>query len=597
MQPIHVRRLRYRGGNFRLAGLGLALWACVAAAQTPPPPKPTTPEAPPAVPAPPPAKQPTDALKNPLLSPTPEVPAPVPSAATVEKMNKYIQKFIDPESYLDLVAGQTRVLRLKNTPFRVQAGEERIVSIGLATPQEILLQGKEIGSTVLTLWFGDVNDASKQETLTYLVRVYPDPEAKQRLERMYKQLEAEVNRYFKDTSIRLQLVGEKVVVSGRVRDAQQAQQVLQILRANMGQSGHEQRPLTPAGGVADPTGGVAAPGDDKYWASGTGNLINLLEVAGEQQVALRVIVAEVNRAAARSIGLNYSFTNNQGVTVFANLTGPIFNGFNNNAFAGAGGFGNFNQGGAVANLSATLDAGKIPLAINALRTLQMAKSLAEPVLVTMNGQTANFLAGGQFPVPVVANGNFGGGLQGVQYVPYGVQLSFTPFITDRDRIRLNLSANISARDVNTGTNIGGAGVAGLTARNVNTTVELRQGETLAVAGLIETNHGADATRVPLIGDLPIIGALASLNRVQSGEKELVIFITPELTRPLEPGQLPPLPGAEMIDPNDCEFYLLNRLEGRCRDFRSPVRTDWGRIKQYYQLEQAMIAGPTGYTPK
>ena len=187
--------------------------------------------------------------------------------------------------------------------------------------------------------------------------------------------------------------------------------------------------------------------------------------------------------------------------------GNGLNGINNNI--GIGG---------TTNLSLNLDAGKIPRAIEALKSLSYAKSLAEPTLVTMNGQTANFLAGGQYPVPVVTAGNAFGGLQGVQFVPYGVQLTFTPFITDRDRVRLNFSATVSSRDLSAGANIGGANVAGLTARNVNTTVELRQGETLAVAGLIEQNQGADTTRIPFIGDLPYIGQLTGLNRTSAGVK-------------------------------------------------------------------------------
>ena len=202
---------------------------------------------------------------------------------------------------------------------------------------------------------------------------------------------------------------------------------------------------------------------------------------------------------------------------------------------------------------------------------------------------------GGVPIGGLGSGSIGA-VQGVQYVPFGVQLSYTPFITDRDRIRLHLQANISTRDIGIGTQIGGGNVAGLNTRNVNTTVELRQGETLAIAGLIETNLAAQASRVPFFGDLPYLSALTGSQRVQAGEKELVIFITPELTRPLDPGQMPPLPGSEILDPGDYEFYLLGRLEGHCRDYRSPIRTDWSRIRQFQTIEAGSLAGPSGYTP-
>jgi len=571
-----------------------------------------------AQPAPKPLGQPNP-LANPLLSPAPPglARSPVPTPATQEKVAKYVAKLLDPETTLDLVAGQTRVMILKGQPFRVQAGEEAILTVNAVNPRELLLQGKAVGATVLNIWFGDKDDPTKQEVLTYLVRVFPDPEAKERLEKAYKALEDEINRYFQDCSVRLKIVGDKLVVSGRVRDYVQGGQILQIIRANQaGQGGGvgdlSKIPLSTPGGPADPTGGTNPPLAEAFQAAGGPNVINLLQVAGEQQVMLRVLVAEVNRAAARSVGLNFNYTNRQGITVFSNTTGPVggAGGFNAGALGSAstlsslaGGLGSAaGFGGAIPNLNAAFDAGRIPIALNAMKTLQYARSLAEPTLVTMNGVPANFLAGGQFPVPVIGgfgsnNVGGGGGLQGVQYVPFGVQLSFTPFITDRDRVKLTFSATVSTRDLSAGTNIGGGNVAGLNSRNVNTTVELRQGETLAVAGLIEYNQGADATKVPFLGDIPGLNVLTGLQRVQSGEKELVIFITPELVRPLDPGQTAPLPGAEILDPTDLEFYLMGRIEGHCRDFRSPTRTDLSRIKMYRRVEQTNVYGPAGYSPQ
>lgn len=548
-------------------------------------------------------------LSNPLLSPGPNgLPrASQPTAATQEKIAKYVAKLLDPETTLDLVTNQTRVMMLKGQPIRIQSGDEAILAVSVVSPKEILLQGKGVGATVLNIWFGDKNDPTKQETLTYLIRVFPDPEAKERLERAYKALEDEINKYFKDTSIRLKVVGDKLVVSGRVRDYLQGGQVLQIIKANMSNGGDAAKmPVIPAGGVPD---AAASLSPEAFMTAGGTNIINLLEVAGEQQVMLRVVVAEVNRAAARSIGLNFAVTSQQGITVFANRTGPVTGGFAATGFGfGGAGFGSFGGGGGggggggqAANVPFALDAGRLPFALTALKTLQYSRSLAEPTLVTMNGQTAYFQSGGSFPVPIIggfgSNNGGGGGLQGVQYVPYGVIVNYTPFITDRDRIRLSLNATVSTRDLNTATNIGGGAVAGLTSRNVNTTVELRQGETLAIAGLIEYNIGADSTRIPFLGDIPGLNNLTGLQRTQAGEKELVIFITPELVRPLDPGQVAKLPGSEILDPNDCEFYLLGRLEGHCKDYRSPIRTDLSRIKMYHTVEQSNVYGPAGYSPQ
>ncbi|QDU18525.1 type II and III secretion system protein family protein [Urbifossiella limnaea] len=561
-------------------------------------------------------------LSSPLMSAAPPGlgGSPKLTAAAQEKLAKYVAKLIDPETTLDLAAGQTRVLVLKGTPARVQAGDESIASVNVLSPKELIIQGKGVGATVLNIWFADPNDPAKTESLSYLVRVFPDPEAKERLDRAYQALEADLNKFFPDSRVKLRVLGDKLVVSGRVRDFVQGGQVLQVVRSNMQGAGGTaggvtpiagggvagQVPvLSPPGGPTDPTGATQAPSLDVFRNAGGPNVINLLEVAGEQQVMLRVVVAEVNRAAARTVGLNFAVTTNQGLTVFANKTGPVIGGLPGvSGLGGLGGFGGAGgqiaQGGAIANLPFVTDAGRLPFALAALKTLSYAKSLAEPNLVAMNGQSANFLAGGQFPVPIIGGfggGAFGGGgLQGVQFVPYGVQLSFTPFITDRDRIRLVLNAAVSSRDLNSGTNIGGGTVAGLNTRQVNTTVELRQGETLAVAGLIQTNHGADSSRVPFIGDIPGLGQLTGVTKTSAGEQELVIFLTPELARPLDADQHVTLPGHEILDPTDVEFYLFGRIEGHCRDFRSPIRTDCSRIKQFYRAEGVNLAGPTGYTP-
>jgi pilus assembly protein CpaC len=320
-------------------------------------------------------------------------------------------------------------------------------------------------------------------------------------------------------------------------------------------------------------------------------VVNLLRVPGEQQVMLKVTVAEVNRAAARSIGVNFSIRNNAGVTVFAQTTGNILGSTTGGTTAG----GITSGVGSAANLIGVIDQGKIALAINALRTLDFARTLAEPNLTTLNGQPANFRAGGEFPVPVVT-GFTAAGLQGVSFVPFGVQLSFTPFITDKDRVRLLVSADVSTKDLSSSANVNGTAVPGLNSRTFTTTVELREGQTLAVAGLIQTNFGADATRVPFFGDLPIIGRLAAFDRTSAGEQELVVLVTPELVHPLEPKECPPLPGSDVFEPGDLEFYLLGRLESRrSYDYRSPVRTDIHRMIRYRHCEQLFINGPSGHS--
>jgi pilus assembly protein CpaC len=529
---------------------------------------------------------------------------PVPSAKDLEDFNQFIGGVIDPKNTLDLIQGRARLIQLKATPTQTQIVDEAVVEIRLLGPNEITILGKRVGTTVFNLWFTDPKDKTKEKVLSYLVRVLPDPEYTARLEAMYKALEKEINQTFPNSRITLKLVGDKLVVSGQAHDIFEATQILKILRANApgGQEGQGRQaaPVTNVGVFVNPNDPLAAtgtPGQESYLQAGGPNVVNLMRIPGEQQVNLKVKVAEVNRAAVRSIGINFSIINNKGQTVFNQLTGGLQN-VGTSAGNLSSNSSNSNSAG-IANLNINLDGGQVPIALNALRTLNYARSLAEPNVTALNGETASFSAGGSFPVPVTGSTSLNSSsvLQGVQYVPYGVQLQFTPFITDRDRIRLQINAVVSTRDLSVSTQISGSSVAGLSSRVFTTTVELREGQTLAVAGLIQTNLAGDAQRVPFFGDLPFFGNLAGFNRVQAGEQELVMLITPELVHPLEPNELLPLPGSDVFEPGDLEFYCKTRLESRrSYDYRSPVRTDIHRMLDYRRCETKYILGPSGHSP-
>jgi pilus assembly protein CpaC len=533
---------------------------------------------------------------------------PQPTAKDLLEMNKYIEKFIDPRNVVDLVRGRIRLLVMKEAPKRVQIGDSTIAEYAFVGGKalEISLSGRAVGSTVLNLWFDDPAQKDKEKVLSILVRVIPDPEERERLEGVYKALEKEINQHFPDSVVHLKLLGDKLAVSGQAHDGVEANQILRIVRANApgdnsgqgggpgngsrGASGGKpaaaQIPLGPESMPRPDDPGVddENPGLEDYLLSGGPNVINMMKIPGEQQVMLKVTVAEVNRAAARSIGVNFSITNNQGLTVFQNTTGAI----GGMALAAAG------IPNPINNLPVALDNGQIVLAINALRTLNYARSLAEPNLVTLNGKTALFQAGGEFPIPVVTGNTFNG-LQGVNFVPFGVRLRFTPFITDKDRIRLNLQGSVSTRDAAIGTNIGNSSVSGLNSRRFSTIVEMREGQTLAIAGLIQNNLGTDSTRVPFFGDMPIIGRLASFDRTTHAEQELIVLVTPQLVHPMGAKEVPPLPGADLFEPNDIEFYLLGRLEShQGRDYRSPVMTDWSRLRRNNRIESSHIFGASGY---
>ncbi len=536
--------------------------------------------------------------QNPCVERPSKASRPVPTPEELKAFQANIQGVIDPQNTLDLYVGRTRVVLLKNAPTRVQIADEQIAVANPLEPLNLAVLGRKVGTTVLNLWFDNPKDKKKPIILSYLVRVFPDPLAKTRLDQIYDQLAKEINCAFPDSYVKLRLVGDKLVAKGEVKDIAEGFQILRILRANAPPEGKEQVPVDTVNVVlppGDPTGLSNPPTLDDFLTFGGPNVVNLLRVAGEQQVMLKVTVAEVNRAAARSIGLNFSITNSDGMAVFQNLTGNIASG---GLAPGLGALAGVTTGavnnGPVNNLPVSLDNGQVSLAINALKNLSYARSLAEPNLTTMNGQTATFLAGGQFPVPVTTGVGIGA-LQGVSFVPFGVQLAFTPYITDRNRIRLILSATVSTRDLSSSSNIGGAVVSGLNTRTFTSTVQLRDGETLAVAGLIQNNLGAESERIPFLGDLPILTNLTGSNRTSSGEQELVVLVQPVLVRPLRHGKLPPLPGSDVFEPSDLEFYLLGRLESRRRyDYRASAMTDFHRMQAYHRCERYYIFGPHGH---
>ncbi len=358
------------------------------------------------------------------------------------QFSEFVDRTVEPQNTLDLIQNRPRLVVLKRAPIRIQVADENIATYTLIADTQLSVTGVAIGTTVLNLWFAEPN--APPTILSYLVRVIPDPELKERLERVYKALEVEINRAFPNSVVHLSLVGDKLVVSGEAKDVIDAAHILRVVAANAPGGGRSGRNAVDSDEI--PVGQINLTANaNLFGGAGAGqlpaqglenfllrnpirNVINLLHVPGEQQVMLRVTVAEVNRTAARSIGMDFSITNKEGITVFAQATNAVAS-----SMAAPG------------NLPTLLDNGQVALGIRALRSINLARSLAEPNLVTLNGQSAQFRAGGEFPVPA-ATQSFGGVGQGVAFVPFGVSLNFLPTITDRDRVLLDVSANVSTLD-------------------------------------------------------------------------------------------------------------------------------------------------------
>jgi pilus assembly protein CpaC len=429
-------------------------------------------------------------------------------------------------------------------------------------------------------------------------------------------LNAQLKQIFPDLQLRLFQLRDHLVVEGQVRSIRQADQVLSTLElflssaqaststesqesgssqpggrnSNPGQ-GSEPGQTIPQGG--DPSDGTANaedspngdPSEDMYAEPEPGGrpntratspaprIINLLRVPGVHQVMLRVQIAELNRTALRNIGADWNV------------------GFN------AGSFLETLVGGPATTVAGVFPSADLEFVLRALRQNSLLSILAEPNLVAMSGQRASFLAGGEFPIPVPQNAG-GGTTITIEFKQFGVQLDFVPYILEDETIRLTVSPEESSPDFTTAVDIDGYLVPGINTRRATTTVEMRPGQTLALAGLLRVSIDANTRRIPGLGDLPYIGPLFSNTSHTRQEKELVVLVTPYLVAPVNPDAVPHLPTDGLTDPNDLEFYLLNRIEGRTGREFYPTR-EWDdpwELRHLMHLEQSGWSGPVGFSP-
>jgi pilus assembly protein CpaC len=208
--------------------------------------------------------------------------------------------------------------------------------------------------------------------------------------------------------------------------------------------------------------------------------------------------------------------------------------------------------------------------IQALRENGLLQVLAEPNLVTISGQEATFLAGGEYPIPVAQRDSVT-----VEFREFGIRLRFTPTVLSPDVIRLHVAPEVSEPDFSTAVRIGGFTVPGLIQRRVETVVELGPSQTFAIGGLLSEKTRATSSKVPALGDLPVLGALFSSVEYQNSETELVVLVTPELVAPLNPDQVTCVPGADHVPPNDWELFGLGQIEGQARPAAHPPAENRG----------------------
>ena len=290
--------------------------------------------------------------------------------------------------------------------------------------------------------------------------------------------------------------------------------------------------------------------------------MNFLEIAGGQQVMLAVKFAEVNRQVSTGLGVNFSYADS--ASGGAIDTGQL-------ASIGMTGGGGVADPGAIATAGGGTGAlnvfgygsvGKTAFNyfIEALRENQLLRVLDEPNLITESGEQASFLAGGQIPIPVPQPGASGTVIT-IQYQNYGVQLNFIPVVLGDGRIRIKVSPQVSALDKSNGIQLDGFSIPAFTTDNVQTVVELGEGQTFCLAGLLQNTMTATTSEIPGLSDLPVLGALFSSVSYQRDETELVVMVTPYLVSPMNPDQVTAMPGQHWRYPTESDLFLYRDLGG------------------------------------
>ena len=302
-------------------------------------------------------------------------------------------------------------------------------------------------------------------------------------------------------------------------------------------------------------------------------VINAMTIAAAQQVMLKVRFLEASRDAERNLGLNWFVANGSGTRGFNTGLGvptqvgqspvptpgglPLFQTLG----TFAGGTTNAPFGVALASLVNNSNA-KVDLLISALETKGLVRRLAEPDLVALSGDTASFLAGGEIPVPVVQPSSGSTPLITVEYKPFGVQLTFSPTVLSGGIINLRLAPSVSELDFTNAVTVSGFLIPALTKREARTTIELRDGQSFAIAGLLQTEGQRNISQVPWVGSVPVLGSLFRSTAYQQHETDLVVIVTPHLVEPAAPGQKLASPLEPNMASSDLDLFLMGQTEVR-----------------------------------
>jgi pilus assembly protein CpaC len=461
---------------------------------------------------------------------------------------------------------KSRVVTLSAAAKRISIGNPDIADVLIIGAGELYILGKDLGATNVLLW-----DRNDQLIAAISVVVTHDLDGLRKL--LASTLPGE--------KIQVASAQRNIVLSGQVTSAIKMDAALQMAHGFLQQAATAKEKIM----FKEETG--ASMSEDKK----VGQIINLMTVGGAQEIMLHVKVAEVQRTAMKSLNAQFNAIHNNGTWTAGGVNGgatfppAIYNPspWNTNVptlgkfyppapTPGAGNPIGPNLSLFQPNIPSIASQGLFggflgkelaaQLILDAALNQGLARILAEPTVTALNGQEAQFLSGGSFPIPVPEQN----GTIGITYKDFGVKLIFQPLILDTGRINLKLNVSVSQLVTTNSlvitpiTSSSVFAVPALSERRAVSTVELSDGQTIGIAGLMNENMNSAVTKFPGLGDIPILGQLFRSSSFQKGTTELVIFVTPTLAKPVRPDDVH-LPTDGQIDPSNVDFYLRGRLEG------------------------------------
>jgi len=382
---------------------------------------------------------------------------------------------------VQLIAGKADTVELNGAVADVLVANPAIADVGTLRVNRLYIVGKAVGDTNVLAY-----DDKGNQLADIIVQVRMDD----------RNLQDSLREFFPDEKVTVRTIKNNIVLSGDVSSPSIANQIRDLASRFL----------------ADPKGQP---------------LIDLMKVDGEQQVMLKVRVVEASRAVLKELGVQTNYrtigeTNTQQTSTVPNVAGtPLGTG----SAVGGTLFGNNVGLTTTAFGSAAITVGALTATINALEQKGIVNTLAEPNLTAISGETAGFLAGGEFPIPTSRDTS---GNVTLDFKQFGVSLNFTPTVMSKQRIVLHMSAEVSAQDASAGFTQGGLVIPGLSVRRAETTIELASGSTLMIAGLIDSSTIHSMNGYPGIEDLPVIGQLFKSKSFQRNESELLFIVTPYL---------------------------------------------------------------------